>query len=289
MKQALKRIYRNVFPKYGIRSPIVVHQMAKVGSTSVYRALQQRELNVPIHHTHVLSYFDELEAGHRAQMTDPTDSLHVIDNGRRVFQQFQEWRDGPWHFVSLVRDPVARNVSQYFYAVHQWIPDFDEQVAQGRLDLDEIRTRFLEHSWSRDPSDWFDIQVRDPFGIDVYATPFPKHQGYAITEGARVRMLILRLEDLEARAAEAFWRFLRIPNFSPVKENVSTKAVYRQFTREITLPESYLDDVYGGRLARHFYTDDEIQAFKARWMNKQDGDRMALAGGRAAGSSADHP
>jgi hypothetical protein len=67
----------------------------------------------------------------------------------------------------------------------------------------------------------------------------------------------------------AFKQFLDIENFSLINANISEEknyqTAYREFKDAIHLPCSYLDTVYESRHVKHFYTDEEISGFKARW------------------------
>jgi hypothetical protein len=53
------------------------------------------------------------------------------------------------------------------------------------------------------------------------------------------------------------------------RENASADEPYAEawshFIDRIRIPDAYLDVMYGSRLARHFYTASEIEAFRARW------------------------
>ena len=63
---------------------------------------------------------------------------------------------------------------------------------------------------------------------------------------------------------------MALDNFALVESNTaddkSYADLYAAFRRELTLPEPYLDRVYGSRFARHFYTPDELAAFRRKWL-----------------------
>jgi hypothetical protein len=70
-------------------------------------------------------------------------------------------------------------------------------------------------------------------------------------------------------AQEAFRAFIGVNNIQIIDANVSSDKeyhmVYRQFQEDIRLPGDYLAKMYESKYARHFYTQDEIQSFKAKW------------------------
>ena len=142
--------------------------------------------------------------------------------------------------------------------------------------LEHLTTAFLqrfdEHHF---PATWFDRELRDPFGLDVYGTPFPTLRGYDILEGGRARVLAIRLEDLDGVVADAFDDFLDIQDIQLLKANVGKSKdygdVYRDFARRVTLPDAYLDRMYSSTYAQHFYTPDEVARFRARWTRPRQG------------------
>ncbi len=102
----------------GDRPIVVVHQMARVGSVSVLRAIRRAAPTTNLFHTHYLN---------------PATIRHFEAQSDRVFAATGEWglhrellaarwltarqRQGSgqrWRIVSLVRDPVARTVSAFF-------------------------------------------------------------------------------------------------------------------------------------------------------------------------------
>src|SRR5581483_6633723 len=70
--------------KFGINSPIIVFQMGKVGSSSVYDALRNLDLDVPIYHAHVLNRFDVYADGVRQTRVAPETDLAAIEEGRAL-------------------------------------------------------------------------------------------------------------------------------------------------------------------------------------------------------------
>ncbi|QDV32405.1 putative capsular polysaccharide synthesis family protein [Tautonia plasticadhaerens] len=268
----LKRAYRRIFPRYGITSPIAVHSLPKTGTTSTVEGLHRLRLNVLVYHTHDLRGGpDRLEERLRS-LANPDDLpfLSFLATQRAAREHLERWHGRPWNLVSMVRDPVSRNISDFFESKYRNVRDHLDLLEHGKPNIPQVCKLFLDSKKALDHSDWFDRQMRDVFGIDVYAIPFPKGTGYAIYEGRRARLLLMRLENFDSNATEAFRRFLNIPKFQPVQAYVGEEKhyadLYRRFKREAFLPESYLDQQFGSRLARHFYTDAELQQFKRKWM-----------------------
>jgi hypothetical protein len=122
--------------------------------------------------------------------------------------------------------------------------------------------------------DWYDTQMKPVFDIDVYAQPFPHHQGHEIYHGKNnSRLLVLRLEDLNRVGQKVLGDFLDLEQFELVQANVSEQKGYADLYREfkkLPLPASYLEKMYSSTYARHFYTDEEIHSFYQKWITGQN-------------------
>src|SRR5438874_10832030 len=90
--------------KYGIRAPIIVYQMGKVGSRSVYESLKKLELDVPVYHCHVLNNLEKVEQGVRQLLTAPEESLRAVREGQQLRELILSDKDRKWNLVSLVRE-----------------------------------------------------------------------------------------------------------------------------------------------------------------------------------------
>jgi hypothetical protein len=68
---------------------------------------------------------------------------------------------------------------------------------------------------------------------------------------------------------EAFSAFLGFDRFSLESANVAEDKVlaqlYREFKQAIVIPDAYFEKMYSSRLARHFYSAEEIDEFRDRW------------------------
>jgi hypothetical protein len=249
--------------------PIVVYQMGKVGSSTVYRSLRSLGLPRPVHHVHLLNDLDTLEERARELYPDPVETLAQIEKGRRLRRRILRSRGTTWHVISLVRDPVQRNVSAFFENLTELIPDVYERRAHNDIALADIKAAFLDQYDHNAPLTWFQSQLEPVFGIDVFAVPFDIEKGYATYETPTVKLLVIRLENLMTCGETAISEFLGLDEFELVAANIGRDKRYRdlyaEFERSAALPVSYFARMYASRFARHFYTDEEIDGFKRRW------------------------
>jgi hypothetical protein len=261
--------YHKPIKKYGIDAPVIVYQMGRVGSTSMYRALARLDLDVPVFHAHALKY---LEANGQARApVDPRAGLHLPPQERVIRPLLDQnvWKR--WNLVSLIRTPIPRAISSYFHELWQGhiIPNFKERFARNEISSRELAADFVENYQGLAPDEWFDREVRDVFGIDVYASPFAKERGYQVYEDSRARLVVMRLEDLDRIAAPAMREFLHIPQLAlvPVNRGETTAygELYKEFLSTLGLPDAYIEKANNTRYARHFYTQEELAQSVARW------------------------
>ena len=91
--------------------------------------------------------------------------------------------------ISLVRDPVARNISAFFHDFEDWAGKPLEQISGG---IEQIKRIFLEQFDHDYTLRWFD-RLEDTLGVNVYNHPFPR-EGYNIVRKGKMSILIMRLE-----------------------------------------------------------------------------------------------
>ena len=262
--------------------PIINYQMGKVGSSTVQASLVALGLDQPVYHVHFLNpvRVRQIEQQRRKYFrTERYGRLRRPWLYEFLYEQIQR-KDRRWKLVTLVREPIARNISTFFenlevtekadataYAVKSAYYGFDIEVALERPDpLIEL---FFERLVHERPLRYFNDEIRTVFGIDVFDSEFPRERGFKIYQGDSADLLLVRLENLDQCAATAFKEFLGVDGFSLVSANVASGKVYaplyRAFKRSICLPQDYIDGMYDSKYTRQFYSDEEIQQFRRRW------------------------
>jgi glycosyltransferase involved in cell wall biosynthesis len=262
--------------------PILVYQMGKVGSTTVEQSLlhsyESIGVQVPIYHVRLLNELDALGQKAIQEIPNPVESLQAIAAYKKLRQKIDENPQQHWNIVSLVRDPVARNIATLFQVLPGFVPDWRERYATDKLGIPELQERLINTNIiNESPNQWFDMQIKQipAFGIDVYAEPFPKDLGYKIYPGtSRARLLVMRLENLNECAERAIYEFLGLKNFTIHNTNVGEEKDYAELYRtfkQTPLPLEYVSKIYDTKLARHFYNKSELEAFIKRWTYMEKG------------------
>ena len=270
---------------------VLVYQMGKVGSMSVKYSLKtfgQRLPNRPsIYHVHGLSpgfLEDRVSAAARLRSGGYRDAARSLlkrswrsEHVRRAVERAGATKV---HVVTLVRDPVARELAHFFQrtiatelvAGERWrleSPHMDFDVTVERERVAELGGLFLDRGCDMRGITFFDEEFRPQLDLDVYATAFDRERGWSVLETDRTKVLILRLEDLSREWTASVSDFLGWENCPLHRRNVGAEKsyaeLYRLFLDEVGLPGELLDHLYESRHTRHFYTPAEIAGFRRRW------------------------
>lgn len=247
---------------------ILVYQMAKVGSSTLYRTLEQTFFWKPTFHVHFLSEkrLDILEAmyGEKHRFVTLGKYLNFKINGSAVRK---------WKIVTLVRDPIAREISLFFQTMDRRYP---EEVVGGKIkDIDRV-VEILQHKISAfDESSskaclWFDRELKHNFDIDVFDTDFDQQKGYQIIRTDRTEVLIFRLENLNECSEAALQEFFDCEqSIELISQNIGSQKAYGEQYKivksKVVIPKEVCIRIYSSRLMRHFYEDATRERFIDRW------------------------
>jgi len=244
---------------------VVVAQVGKVGSQAVSASIEAAGLHTA--HVHFLSRagLRRAERVYEARW-DPARLPWHIWEGRRTVARLRSGER--LDIVTVIRDPVARNVSSFFQVADlQYGIDLTALEAD---DLGELTRLFLETFDEHElPLRWLDDELRAATGVDLYESDFDAERGWSVTESDRARVLVLRTDRLADTFTGAVEAFLGRPGIALLQRNVSadkaTGGLYDEFRRLPRLPEAYVDQMYNSRLARHFFADDELADLRRLW------------------------
>ena len=193
---------------------IVVHTMGKVGSVAVYKTLKAAGYDAL--HVHYLT----------------GQPLKDEEMARRI-EKFK----GTPRVITLIREPVRRNVSSFF-----------NLKAANKLD-----SPYFGHYSHDIPLVFLDKEIKGYWGVDVYREPFNKAKGWQIYDN----VLLIRQEDLRDAWNEAMFVFTgkRPPKLQ--EHNRTNVFGYSQFYNSILLDTDYVERMHDSKYYRHFYGKDE--------------------------------
>lgn len=250
---------------------ILVHQMGRAASMTVTNTIRSMNLEKPVFHTHWLNADSVRERVNRVNSWKNAGmgplNVRVAELLSPEIENRLEARQ--WQLVSIIREPVARNVSAFFLDIDRFFNDFQIRYQRGEISIAQMHEVFLEEFPHDMPLDWFEVEVQDPFGIDIFAVPYRDSDGYAIARHDNVSLLVMKLDRLNDCFKPAFREFFgkapgRLVN-THVTEKSQLASAYKEFISQAQFPRAYLDRMYDCKYVRHFYTDTEIESFRTKW------------------------
>jgi hypothetical protein len=271
--------------------PLVLFQMGKVGSSTIRSSLHALDLDMPIYHTHLLTKARIAETEEKRKKFFRTERYSYLK--RPWLNQFlrKQVDDGlldgkKWKIVTLTREPIARNISTFFENLEVKLLDSGDQyeIKSDYYDIDpiivklddtqELTDLFFDRLRHDSPLVFFDRELKGVFGVDVFASEFSVSKGYKIYKDEKTDVLLIRLENLDDCARDAFKDFLGIDNFTLIDTNIGREKVYapiyKKLKDSIVLPESYIERMYASKYMRHFYSEEEIARFRAKWSTSRN-------------------
>jgi hypothetical protein len=289
-----RRVYEyfatNIGPLLGWRDPILVYQMGKVGSStirnSLFRCSDPTTKVVLASH----EFFPPRERQMWRIIIDPEYREAVLaesESDRRLYaglplRERIGWRlrenlytkkiyrsyvkRGHVRVITLVRDPVATNVSMFFQLLEHYLRFLGSRELPG---VDSLCKLFLSEYNHFRPLVWFDAELKTTLGIDVYQHEFLMEEGYMRISNRNVDLVVLKAEIEDEAKSRIIADFLGLKELQLVRSNVaedkSYAGIYIDFKQSIKIPQALLDKIYESRYARHFYSSREIEGFRKRW------------------------
>jgi hypothetical protein len=239
---------------------VFVYQPGKVGSSTVNATILQHLDPERVVHLHFLSKdFKKRAQGKAAykwhmEQIDKAEKLRQENPGKAI------------KIISLVRDPVSRNISDFFQNPQNYL-ECGQSIESA--DVDELVQIYKRKNSYKYILNWFDNEFARYTGIDVYSHPFAQQHGFSRFNENNYDVLIIRVEDLDGVFDVALGEFLGIDVAGLKEENrkdiESGSVLYRQFRNRIEFPRRELEEVYSSRYSKHFY-EDEREKLIRKWM-----------------------
>jgi len=245
--------------------------MGKVGSSSIKKALQDQKL--PVFHIH---YLTEEKIKHvrtgKSFPKRPFYAKHYWESKYLLrYIKNNKKQNSRWKVITLVRDPIARNISGFFQVIRWLIPDFERRYKKGLIKFEILRELFLSRYEHNTVLEWLDLEIKRVLCINVYKNAFPILKGFQIYRSPKADLLLLRVENMQQCAQSALQNFLGINHLDIQPTNQAVKKgyanAYSEFLSRISLPNWYIDHMYTSKYAKHFYSRLELQEFRIKWQH----------------------
>lgn len=260
---------------------VIVYQVGRVGSNSITHSMR-RQYQGAVLHTHRLRNKKKWLYAMRALIRCRF-SLFLRETMVNFFCLYRSyhaaaWIDGRIKLISLVREPIGRNVSHFFQACGlRWRELWQRtrrELKNGAVDMDilmpELKSTFLEKYPHEEKLAWFDNEMDKYFGIDVYSKPFPE-VGYTYFKNDNGAELLLMRHDLDDKLKEKLiGDYVGIKDFRLTNRNIGADKeyarIYAEFKRRVKLPRWYIEKMCASKYFTHFYGREEIERVRSKWM-----------------------
>ncbi|RKI43898.1 hypothetical protein D7V86_01940 [bacterium D16-51] len=194
-------------------------------------------------------------------------------------------KDKKVNIIMGVRDIISQHLSLLFQnASDATYFDLDEFWVDGG-DVQKVFDRFFVSDDKQDcwynyislkegvrgggkVEDFFDLQFKPFWGVDIYEYPFDKEKGYSIYHEGNLNIMVYQLEKMSILEKE-IGDFLQLKEFKLIKANDSDNKwymnTYEKAKKELRLTKKYFDRCYNSKYMKHFYSDDDIKEFQEMW------------------------
>ncbi len=240
---------------------VLIYTGGKVGSSTVYYNLKNCMPNTSVLHVHFLS-----ETWLKS-FRESGKWLSNIGKAQIVSKTLSQNPNKKVKIITLVRDPIARDVSDIF---QNWKTIFEINKIDELKEIDV--QNYLSESKFNQTETWFDTEFKEYTGINILDMPFDKQKGYSIYNFKECDILCLKLEMLNKVFDEATDLFLGVKNIKNNIRNVSLEKegadLYKKIKDEFNLSENRLNEIYSTQFLTHFYSEKEIVDFVNKWKTK---------------------
>jgi hypothetical protein len=202
----------------------------------------------------------------KGQTSQRKTELQFEEVYRKVFKRKKKVK-----IIRLVRDPISRNISAFFENLKYKL---DSNASLNDLNISDLIERFLKEYPHSVPLDWFDNEMKNVTGIDVFQKEFHYSKKYELYKAKNIELLLIRIDLDDGEKALLIKKFLKIKDFEIIRYNIgerkSYSQIYETFQEKICLPESYLNNMLDSKFTKHFYSQKEIEGIRKKWQKTYD-------------------
>lgn len=250
--------------------PVLVYQNGKVGSSTVSVSLR----NAGIENIHIHRFLFVNDIHGRLLLGDEWfKSVESSVAYRPHFAEYMRYVKSKMKhkkIITLVRDPIAVNLSSVFQWIEIGIADryIAERLKKGRTfaqAVSDLMIKIQDRLFN-----WFSEELKELCGIDVFAYPFDKEKGYTIISQDTIEVLVIKTEKL-SQMTEVIQNFMDNRKFELLNTNVGSEKeyahIYKEVKKHLVLPRKYVEYYYiDNPYMDHFYSREEQNRFLNQWM-----------------------
>ena len=171
--------------------------------------------------------------------------------------------------VTLVRDPVAVQVSWFFFGLQRWL-ESRRKIEPDSIEPDRLRDVFFGRFPRDGVLNWFQEEWCPLTGVPLAELQRVRRDGFAAVDFGPHRACVMHAHasDEEKQAWLDDWLDLpsgsvRFPRANVAKPRPDEAS--RTIMAAVGADHELLDRAYGSDYARTFFRPDTIDAWRARW------------------------
>ncbi|EGQ9051320.1 capsular biosynthesis protein [Vibrio parahaemolyticus] len=244
--------------------PVLIYQMGKVGSSALEKSIPN---SIHLHDLMAIDANKQISPV-RAKLHQP--NKHYVKRLlKRSVMSHMLKRKQDVRIISLVREPIGRNISMFFQSLPFWMAEKylndDSAIRSERPQL--LQEAFEEHMNHHYPLEWFDNEIKTLTGIDVFNKPFDHEAGCQTYQQGNFSLLVIRSDKLKQSPATV-GEFLGYP-VDVVHDNQSNNKWYssliNEFKNSYQPKPEFIEEMLSSKLTTHFFTSSEISELKQKY------------------------
>jgi len=265
-------------------SNILVYQPGKVGSSSICYGLNKIGINN--YHVHYLTsnntqYLTRYISDYDKNEPAIKSYFSKIEKANKKILSILLSKNELIKIITIVREPLSRDFSELFQSFESFQTHTDigpyAVMSMGTPIIDTCVDWLKKHAYDMSSEncrygyqfDWFDKELKEVFGIDIFSFPFDKEKGYSVIKKSNIEVLVMKLEKLN-ELEPIIGNFIGVPVYRLVHvneaKNKQYKYLYGNVKNTIKIPREIIDLYYKDNPRMdHFYTEKEKRSFLKKW------------------------
>lgn len=300
---------------YSVTPPVFVLQFGKVGSTTIVNMLKDSELINPSHRVHYLSdsWLEKAEAWQKSNIYGTPDLENVplavslrpehlndaekvkakkyfssgaadllndnIKLGRVINRKVAKNKDANYKLITIVRDPVAREISGLFHNLGFLKDHHPLNHENGDLNIERVTSYLMDVFCNFTPKldylyEWFNEEIKEIFGVDIYSKSFDHNKGYHLIRHDNIELLAIKLENYDQHLVPAMSEFFDVEQITfelkhkNKAERRKNHEAYKQLTGNLVLPSEICEKIYSSQFCKYFFSKQERDILINKWSKK---------------------
>ncbi|MEY5061012.1 MAG: hypothetical protein RIS45_933 [Planctomycetota bacterium] len=253
--------------------PVIVYSPQKTGSTAVQVSLMQLP-GICMMKGHVLLPEHDWD-GVLDNRVHPDGTILLGSHGTHSIRKMVLEPRLPSKWIVTLREPIACNLSWFsFQAERNWLRDHRRDL--DSLSVEDVTRLFLERFPHHSVGTWAKVEMGAVLGFDPYATPFDHAKGYQRIQSGPYDVLIMRQDLDDERKSAALNEHLGRTDVKVIRANESgggPGGIYARLKKGIRAHPEYFERMLETEDARHWWSDGERAAIRAKWLAPERGKR----------------